>query len=154
MGPAHARRLLFPVLVAACLLPRTSAHAQASYTAQVRGTVTDQTGAVVQNANITITNVGTNISTAAKTDSKGLYLLPGLRPDRYVIRAEAQGFRGQEQKEIVLQVDQQTTINFSLSPASVVTTIEVTQAAPLLDTESAALGTDVTNEYVRDIPLY
>lgn len=145
----------FPVLISvSCLLLWTPAHAQASYTAQIRGTVTDQTGAVVQNANITITNVGTNISTTAKTDSKGLYLLPGLRPDRYVIRAEAPGFRAQEQKDIVLQVDQQTTINFGLSPAGVVTTIEVTQAAPLLDTESAALGTDVTNEYVRDIPLY
>jgi hypothetical protein len=45
-------------------------------------------------------------------------------------------------------------LNFSLKPLSVLTTVEVTTAAPLLDTESAALGTDVTNEYVRDIPLY
>src|SRR5207248_1973511 len=152
---AHrVRSIFFAVLIGASLLLSTFAQAQASYTAQIRGTVTDQSGAVVQNANITITNIGTNISTVAKTDSKGLYLLAGLRPDRYVIKAEAPGFRGQEQKDIVLQVDQQTTINFALSPASVVTTIEVTQAAPLLDTESAALGTDVTNEYVRDIPLY
>jgi len=154
MGTSQVRRVSLPILIGASLLLSTFAHAQASYTAQVRGTVTDQTGAIVQNANITITNVGTNISTTAKTDSRGLYLLPGLRPDRYVIKAEAPGFRAQEQKDIVLQVDQQTTINFALSPAGVVTTIEVTQAAPLLDTESAALGTDVTNEYVRDIPLY
>ena len=145
---------LFPVLISATLLLSTLAHAQASYTAQIRGTVTDQTGAVMQNANVTITNVGTNISSVAKTDSKGLYLLAGLRPDRYIIKAEAPGFRAQEQKDLVLQVDQLTTINFALSPAGVVTTIEVTQAAPLLDTESAALGTDVSNEYVRDIPLY
>src|SRR6059058_1657014 len=154
MGTSQVRRVFLPILIGASLLLTTSAHAQASYTAQIRGTVTDQSGAVVQNAKVTITNIGTNISTVAKTDSKGLYLLAGLRPDRYVIKAEAPGFRGQEQKDIVLQVDQQTTINFALSPASVVTTIEVTQAAPLLDTESAALGTDVTNEYVRDIPLY
>src|SRR6266436_6097153 len=103
----------FPVLISASLLLCTTAHAQASYTAQIRGTVTDQTGAVMQNANVTITNVGTNISTVAKTDSKGLFLLAGLRPDRYIIKAEAPGFRALEQKDIVLQVDQQTTINFS-----------------------------------------
>jgi len=54
----------------------------------------------------------------------------------------------------VLQVSQQTTIDFSLKPPGVLATIEVTTAPPLLDTESAAIGTDITNEYVRDIPLY
>jgi hypothetical protein len=128
--------------------------AQTSYTAQIRGSVADPSGAVIQNATVTIRNVGTNISTVAKTDSKGLYLLPNLRPDNYVIKAEAAGFRGQEKRNIVLQVNQQTTMDFALAPAGVATTIEVTQAAPLLDTESANLGTDITNEYVRDIPLY
>src|SRR5438552_7405635 len=127
---------------------------QASYTAQIRGTVADQSGAVIRNATITITNVGTNISTTAKTDTKGLYLLPALRPDAYVLRAEAPGFRGQEKTNIVLQVDQQTTVDFTLAPAGVNMTVEVSQAAPLLDTASANVGTDVTNVYVRDIPLY
>jgi hypothetical protein len=154
MNTSHVRRLFLPVLVGASLLLSGSASAQTSYTAQIRGTVIDQSGAVVQNAKVTITNVGTNISTTAKTDSKGLYLLTGLRPDRYFLRAEAQGFRVQEKQNVILQVDQQTTIDFTLAPAGLATTIEVTQAAPLLDTESANLGTDVTNEYVRDIPLY
>jgi hypothetical protein len=147
-------RVLFPALIASTLFFSIFAAAQASYTAQIRGTVTDQSGAVIQNATITITNVGTNISTTAKTDTKGLYLLPALRPDAYVLRAEAPGFRGQERTNVVLQVAQETTVDFTLSPAGVNMTVEVTQAAPLLDSESAALGTDVTNEYVRDIPLY
>src|SRR5437870_6764240 len=65
---------------------------QASYTAQVRGSVTDQTGAVVQNAKVTITNDGTGVSTSANTDDHGFYLLTGLRPNTYTIRAEASGF--------------------------------------------------------------
>ena len=105
-------------------------------------------------ATITITNDGTGISTTAHTDDNGLYILTGLRPAVYTIRAEAAGFRASEQKNVVLQVDQQTTIDFTLHPLGVITTVEVTEAAPLLDTESAAIGTDVTNEYVRDIPLY
>src|SRR6476646_8956666 len=154
MSISQLKRVFSPILLAVALLLPNCLMAQASYTAQIRGTVTDQTGAIIQNATVTITNVATNISTVSKTDSNGLYLLPGLRPDTYVIKAEAAGFRAQEKKDIVLQVAQQTTINFGLSPGGVITTVEVTTASPLLDTESAALGTDVTNEYVRDIPLY
>ena len=127
---------------------------QASYTAQVRGVVKDQSGAMIPGATVTITNDATGISGTAKSDDHGFYILTGLRPAGYTIKTEAAGFRIAEQKNVVLQVDQQTTIDFELHPLGVITTVEVTQAAPLLDTESAALGTDVTNEYVRDIPLY
>jgi hypothetical protein len=134
------------------LVPPT--YGQASYTAQVRGIVTDQTGAVIQNALVTITNDGTNISTSTRTDERGLYTFPGLRPDVYTIKVEAKGFQTAERKQVVLQVSQQTSIDFSLKPPGVLATVEVTTAAPQLDTESAAIGTDITNEYVRDIPLY
>ncbi len=83
---------------------------QASYTAQVRGTVTDQTGAVVVNALVTITNDGTNVSTSVRTDDHGLYLLTGLRPSTYTIKVEAAGFRSAESKNVVLAVDQQATL--------------------------------------------
>src|SRR2546428_377234 len=70
------------------------------------------------------------------------------------IKADAAGFRPAAEKNVVLQVAQQTTIDFTLHPLGLITTVEVTTAAPLLDTENASLGTDVTNEYVRNIPLY
>src|SRR4029077_14254687 len=72
----------------------------------------------------------------------------------YRIKAEGQGFRAMAQKNVVLQVDQRRTIACTLHPLGVTTTGAGTEAAPMLDTESAAIGTDVTNEYVRDIPLY
>ncbi|MBS1850501.1 MAG: TonB-dependent receptor [Acidobacteria bacterium] len=140
--------LLTPFLLVA------PASGQASYTAQIRGVVTDRSGAVVPNATVTITNDATNISATAKTNSEGLYILTGLRPATYTIRADAADFRSLEKKNVVLGVDQQTTIDFSLSPASISTNIEVTESAPLLDTETANLGTDISNQYVRDIPLY
>ena len=123
-------------LVALQLLPSTS-FAQASYTAQVRGAVMDQSGAFVTNATITITNDGTNISVTAQSDEHGQYILTGLRPDVYTIKTDAAGFRASEQKNVVLQVSQQTTIDFTLHPLGVITSVEVTTAAPLLDTESA-----------------
>ena len=136
------------------LLLANVAWGQASYTAQVRGTVKDQSGALVMQATVTITNDATGIPAKAQTDDHGMYILTGLRPAVYTIKAEGAGFRATEQRNVVLQVDQQTTIDFTLHPLGVITTVEVTEAAPLLDTENAAMSTDVTNEYVRDIPLY
>jgi len=135
------------------MLLSTGLWGQASYTAQIRGVVTDKSGAVVQNATVTITNNGTGISTTSHTDDHGLYTVTGLRPDAYSIKAQAEGFQMEERKDVVLQVSQQTTIDFTLRPPGVLATIEVTESLPTLDTESAAIGTDITNEYVRDIPL-
>src|SRR5579864_8340951 len=135
------------------LLAGTAMLGQGSYQAQVRGQVTDQSGAVVVNATITITNDGTNISQTAKSDDKGQYFFTGLRPAVYTVKAQLTGFRVSEKKNVVLQVDQQTSVDFVLHPLSVSETIEVTQAAPLLDTESATLGTDISNEYVKELPL-
>jgi carboxypeptidase family protein/TonB-dependent receptor-like protein len=127
---------------------------QAGYTSQIRGLVTDQSGAIVQNAIVTVTNDATNIATSAKTDERGLYALTGLRPASYTIKVEAPGFRGEQRKDLALGVDQQTSMNFILRPMTVSETVIVTEAVPLLDTDTAALGTDVTNEFMRDIPLY
>ena len=132
-----------------------AAFGQASYTAQIRGVITDKSGAVVPNAIVTVTNDDTGIVTTARTNGEGLYILTGLRPARYTLRAEVAGFQAVERKGLVLQVDQQTSIDLTLSPAGTATSVVVVgDAAPLLDTESAQLGTDVTNQYVRDIPLY
>ncbi len=146
------RRVL--LALAAASLMTVIAHAQGGYTSQIRGVVSDPSGAVVQGATVTITNVATGIAATAKTDERGLYALTGLRPATYGVRVDAPGFRVEETRGVVLGVDQQSTLNFSLHPLGTMETVMVTEAPPLLDTESAAIGTDVTNEYVRDIPLY
>jgi hypothetical protein len=140
------------VALVVLLMPAMSA-GQGAYEAQVRGTVTDQSGAVVVKATITITNVGTNIAQTAQTNDHGEYFFTGLRPSVYTVKAQAQGFRVAEKTNVVLQVDQQTSVDFLLHPLTVSETMEVTETAPLLDTENATLGTDITNEYVKEIPL-
>jgi hypothetical protein len=127
--------------------------AQGSYRAQLRGVVSDPSGAVVHGATVTITDSGTNISNGAHTDNKGEYYFTGLRPSTYSVRVQLSGFRTEERTGVVLAVDQGATLNFSLTPASVSEKIEVTTTAPLLDTENATLGTDITNEYIKEIPL-
>ncbi len=150
-------RLATPVLpcflVAFLLVSSTLVLAQGSYRSQLRGVVSDAGGAVLPSATVTITDSGTNIATHTVTDGKGEYFFTGLRPSTYSVKAEAKGFRTSERTNVVLAVDQETTLNFTVSPARVNESIEVTTTAPLLDTESATLGTNITNEYIREIPL-
>jgi hypothetical protein len=98
-------------------------------------------------------NDATNISVTTHSDNRGQYILTGLRPAVYTIRAQGAGFRVAEKKNVVLQVDQETTVDVVLHPRGASEIVEVTQSAPLLDTESATLGSEVTNEYVKEIPL-
>ncbi len=143
----------FLATVVTALLCTTAAWGQGSYVAQVRGRVTDQTGAVMANATVTITNVATNIVETAHSDEHGEYFFTGLRPAAYSVKAQVTGFRVVERTNVVLQVDQQTSVDFVLHPLGVNETMEVSAAAPLLDTESATLGTNISSEYVKELPL-
>ncbi len=147
-------RLLSCILVVSFLGSLTPvAIAQGTYRAQLRGVVSDTTGAVVPNATVTITNAGTNISSSARTNDKGEYYFTGLRPSTYSVKVQVSGFRTEERTGVVLAVDQEATLNFALIPASVNESVVVTSTAPLLDTENATLGTDVTAQYVQELPL-
>jgi hypothetical protein len=141
------------VILFLCAADSPALHAQSSYTAQLTGVVTDSSGAVVPGAKVILTDEATNTITTVATNGNGAYVLTGLRPVTYSIRVEAPNFRAQERKGLVLAVSQQATLDFTLSPSTITETVTVTDQAPLLDTGNAALGTVVTNEYVRDIPL-
>jgi hypothetical protein len=130
-----------------------SLHAQSTYTAQLTGVITDSSGGVIASAKVALTDEATNVSVSATTNDKGIYVLTGLRPAKYTLRIEAAGFNPAERRGISLAVSQETTLDLSLAPRGVAETVTVTEQVPLLDTGSASLGTDVTNEYVRDIPL-
>jgi hypothetical protein len=143
--------LFFAFLLALAFAP--AIRAQASYTAQLTGVITDSSGGVIASAKITLTDEATNVPISTTTNDKGIYVLTGLRPAKYTLRAEAPGFNPAERRGITLAVSQQTTLDLSLAPGGVTETVTVTEQVPLLDTGNAALGADVTNEYVRDMPL-
>ncbi len=138
-------------LLSLCVSNRVTA--QSTYTSQLTGIVSDSSGAVIPQAKVTLTDEGTNIAANNVTNGSGIYLFTGVRPGTYTIRVEASGLGTQERKGLTLAVSQSATVNFTLSPQAVSEVVTVTDQAPLLDTGNASLGTDVTNEYVRDIPL-
>ena len=140
------------ILLAASLLP-TRAFAQGTDSALVRGTVTDSSGASIPGATVTMTNDGTQISEKAITDQMGRYIFQVLKPASYTAAVESQGFKTVVRKNIILRVGDQTDIDFSLQVGSVTQTVEVSAEAPLLNTVSAALGSQVTRRYLINLPL-
>jgi hypothetical protein len=148
---AAFRRLFYISLLVFVLA--SQGFAQSTYTAQLSGVITDSSGGVVAGAKVSLTDEATNVAITAVSDARGTYVLTGLRPSSYTLRVEAANFATIERKSVVLAVSQQATLDLVVTPGEVTTRVTVTTQAPLLDTADASLGTDVTNEYVRDIPL-
>ncbi|MGA2978223.1 MAG: carboxypeptidase-like regulatory domain-containing protein [Terriglobales bacterium] len=117
------------------------------------GTVADKTGSVIAGATVKITSQGTGLTRDMKTDGSGHYLVPLLPVAFYTIRVEAKGFQTTEQKDIRLQVDEQREIDFTLNPASVSATVEVSATEVAVETTNPTLGQVITEEQVADLPL-
>jgi hypothetical protein len=120
---------------------------------EITGVVTDASGAVVSGATVTITSPQTGFTRQAVTNNSGNYDLPGLQPGTYNVQAEAQGFSNEARSNVELQVQQVARIDFQLKVGAVTETVEVAGGAPLLNTESAAVGTVIENRRIEDLPL-
>src|SRR5947209_4378745 len=121
--------------------------------ATVVGRVTDETGAVVPGAKITITNVGTNDSRSVIVNDSGEYAMPQLAPGQYTVTAEYAGFNKVVRSGIVLETGQQARIDIALKVGTVSEEVEVSAAAPLVTTENAALGNVVDQKKIVELPL-
>src|SRR6266852_4978324 len=117
------------------------------------GTVADKTGSVVAGATVKITSQGTGVTREVKTDGSGHYIAPFLPVAIYTIRVESQGFQITEQKDIRLQVDEQREVDFTVNPASVSQTVEVSANEVAVETTNSTLGQVITAEQVADLPL-
>ena len=133
------------------LLTASAAWAQA--TAQMSGTVRDESGAVMPGVTITVTQVDTTVTRTAVTDETGAYLLPNLPTGPYKLQVSLQGFRTYEQTGIVLQVGATPVINAVLAVGNVEETVSVEGAAPLVDVRSAGISNVVQNEQILQLPL-
>jgi hypothetical protein len=122
-------------------------------TGRILGSVFDQTGAVVPNANITITDVERGTTRASITNEAGEYLVPNLLAGTYMVRASATGFKNIERRNIGLEVASDVRIDFTLQPGDTQTTVTITEQAPLVDSTSAVLGGTLTNATINEMPL-
>jgi hypothetical protein len=135
------------------LLSAVPALAQSINQSQLRGTITDSSGAVVIGANVTITDVGTNISQSTVSNGHGSYAFTALRASSYKLLVNAPTFGPVEKDGITLTVNQETTLDVTLLPSNETTGVTVEAIPPLLDADSATLGTDIPSQYLTQMPL-
>jgi hypothetical protein len=119
----------------------------------ITGTVTDSSSAVIAGANVTVTNVATGIARSVQTNEVGNYNVPFLNPGTYDLRAETQGFKQATRSGVLIQVGDVARVNFAMEVGAVTETIEVTGGAPLLQTESTALGTVIDQQRILELPM-
>jgi len=114
-------------------------YGQSTY-GSVSGSVADTSGAIVTDANVTLTNLGTSEKRTQSSGSDGLFTFVNLFPGQYRIDVEKQGFKHFVRSDVTVQVQQDTHIAAALQVGEVSQVVEVTGETPLLQTESSALG--------------
>lgn len=122
-------------------------------TGTILGTVTDPSGAAVPNAQITITNTGMMISTRLQSDSNGNYAYSYLIPGTYSVLVAKAGFTKVLREGIALDVDQKARLDIALQVGSQSQTVSVTEAAPLVATDSSESGQVITAQQIVSLPL-
>jgi len=122
-------------------------------TGTITGSVWDAQGLAVVNAQVTAVDPNTGFTRTTVTEAGGEYNLPLLPPGSYNIKVVATGFSSARQGGITLLVGQKLTLNYTLKPGSVSTTIEVTSQAPLIETTSSQIGGSVSPTEVSSLPI-
>lgn len=134
------------------LFGAATANAQVT-TADVVGAVTENSGAVLSNAKVTMTNLGTNNVRTATTDSSGEYVFNLLPIGRYSVRVEAAGFKGFIVNELTLVAGDRVRVDAKMEVGQTSETVNITADASVLQTDSSTVGTAITGKLVQELPL-
>ena len=141
------------IAIAMVLLLFTGVVVAQSDRASITGTVKDPSGAVVAGVEVTAVNVGTNLRTNALTNELGFYTITNLAIGQYTLTFSREGFRRFEQKGIVLNVRQVAQIDATMPIGATAETVEVNANATVLQTQTATVSTNLTNDVVSTLPL-
>ncbi|HMK30765.1 MAG TPA: carboxypeptidase-like regulatory domain-containing protein [Terriglobales bacterium] len=120
---------------------------------RISGRVSDETGAVIAYASVTILNEGTGIQRVLETNAVGEYVAPNLTPGLYTIVVNAPSFRRFERKGLRLEVATDIRADFALKPGAATEVITVTGEQALVDTVTDQLGGTLTNKFINELPL-
>jgi Carboxypeptidase regulatory-like domain len=152
-GRILSQRFKSTALFLAFLLLFTSATFAQLTTADILGTVTDATGAVVPNANIVLTNLGTNEKRTSQSNGSGDYNFTLLPVGHYSIAVKATGFEASITKDLSVEAGDRARADIHLQLGAESTIVEVTAQTPLLQADSATVSSTVTAKAVQDLPL-
>ncbi|WP_353069685.1 carboxypeptidase regulatory-like domain-containing protein [Tunturibacter empetritectus] len=142
-----------PAYLLALLVLFTSAAFAQLTTADILGTVTDATGAVVPNATVVLTNTGTNEKRTTTSNGSGDYSFNLLPVGHYSVSVKAAGFQAQVVRDLSVEAGDRARNDVHLLTGSTDTVVEVTASTPLLQADSATVSSTVTAKAVQDLPL-
>jgi hypothetical protein len=120
---------------------------------RVVGAIRDASGALLEGARLSITNVNTNVTRSVDTSSSGEYIVTELPPGTYTIVAEHAGFKKAVQAPFKLDVNQVVRVDFKLEIGSVLESMTVTAAEPLVESQTSSIGQVIESNQVNDLPL-
>src|SRR5262249_47030809 len=144
------KRTLFSVFACVLIFAAGSGDVWAQATAQISGTVRDQSGAVLPGVEVVATQTDTGIARTAITNETGSYILPNLAIGPYRLEAGLPGFRTYAQTGIVLQVNSNPSINVVLEVGQVTEQVEVQANAALVETRTVGVGSVVGNTRILE----
>src|SRR5258708_17125657 len=122
-------------------------------TATVSGLVTDRTGATVPGAEVRLQSVERGTVTTTTTSDAGIYVFPSVHPGQFQISVHKQGFKQVDLLGLIVNVQDHIEQNFHLDIGSVAESVTVEVAAPLINTESAAVSTVVDRQFAEKLPM-
>ncbi|HWO01327.1 MAG TPA: carboxypeptidase-like regulatory domain-containing protein, partial [Blastocatellia bacterium] len=124
-----------------------------TYQGRILGSVTDEQGAAVRAAKVTITNVETGASRTVESNDAGDYVAPNLAPGLYSVVVEASGFKKAEHAQVRVEVASDVRIDVSLVAGNITESVTVTFETPEIDTTNTTLGGTFSNKSINDLPL-
>ena len=151
----HRRRILFNlilIVLAAGVVPFAARLQAQAISGDLVGRVTDASGAIVPNVSVTATNTANDVKVSARTNAGGEYRISNLLPGNYDVSAEAPGFSTFKLKGVPVQLNQAATVDITLNVGSVSTSVEVSDAASIIDTTTAQIQTTYGAKQITDLP--
>jgi hypothetical protein len=143
----------FTMIVLSLILGVGQSIAQSTVTGGISGRVTDPQGAVVPNATISVTNIGTNAAVTVTTTDDGGYRVTNLQPGNYRVETTVSGFAPAKAENIVVEVGQSTVVDIPLTVGSATAEVEITAEAPVINTNDNANATNINQTSINELPI-
>src|SRR5260221_2862932 len=147
------KKLALAPLMVPLLILVFAASSFAQTTASIQGTVSDQSGAAVVGAKVTVKNTALGSARTTQTSSICSYEVPALPPGTYSVQVQIAGFETQLAKNLVLQVSQNSVQTLELKVASTSEFVTFEATAPAIETTTMTVGQTINQRPVQEIPL-
>jgi hypothetical protein len=146
-------RFPYVVLLSACALMWTATLLAQSPNGVINGLVVDPSNKLIAGADILVVNDVTGVKYFGKTNHDGIYIVPNLPPGPYRLQVSKVGFKTLIKPDIVLNIQDALSVNFTLPVGAVFETVTVEGGASMINTTDASVSTVVDQTYVKNMPL-